>query len=132
MTHDEVSRRRKCRSTRTAWRCSPMSTRRPGAIRSPTGTYDFVIVGAGPAGMLAARGAATLGRKVALIERNLLGGNCLNVGCVPSKALIRSAQLYARMRDAQEFRRAAARRRADRCSRSNATHSSSAGAPQPR
>src|ERR1039457_7185819 len=69
----------------------------------PTGTYDFVIVGAGPAGMLAARGAATLGRKVALIERNLLGGNCLNVGCVPSKALIRTARLYAQMRDAEDF-----------------------------
>src|SRR5450755_4887110 len=65
----------------------------------PTGTYDFVIVGAGPAGMLPARGAATLGRKVALIERDLLGGNCLNVGCVPSKALIRTARLYAQMRD---------------------------------
>jgi pyruvate/2-oxoglutarate dehydrogenase complex dihydrolipoamide dehydrogenase (E3) component len=75
----------------------------PPAWRNPqpAGTYDFVILGAGPAGMLAARGAATLGRRVALIERNLLGGNCLNVGCVPSKALIRSAQLYARMRDAQ-------------------------------
>jgi len=68
----------------------------------PTGTYDFVIVGAGPAGMLAARGAATLGRKVALIERNLLGGNCLNVGCVPSKALIRTARLYEQMRDAED------------------------------
>src|SRR5665213_226602 len=67
----------------------------------PRGTYDLVVLGGGPAGLLAARGAATLGRKVALIERNLLGGNCLNDGCVPSKALIRSAQLYARMREAQ-------------------------------
>src|SRR5450755_4517866 len=69
----------------------------------PTGTYDFVIVGAGPAGLLAARGAATLGKKVALIERNLLGGNRLNVGCVPSKALLRSASLYARMRAARDL-----------------------------
>jgi pyruvate/2-oxoglutarate dehydrogenase complex dihydrolipoamide dehydrogenase (E3) component len=67
----------------------------------PPACYDFAVVGAGPAGLLAARGAATLGRKVALIERNLLGGNCLNVGCVPSKALIRSSRLYARMREAQ-------------------------------
>jgi pyruvate/2-oxoglutarate dehydrogenase complex dihydrolipoamide dehydrogenase (E3) component len=67
----------------------------------PPGCYDFVVVGAGPAGLLAARGAATLGRKVALIERNLLGGNCLNVGCVPSKALIRTSRLYARMGEAQ-------------------------------
>jgi len=67
----------------------------------PPGRYDFVVVGAGPAGMLAARGAATLGKKVALIERNLLGGNCLNVGCVPSKALLRTSRLFARMGDAQ-------------------------------
>jgi len=69
----------------------------------PTGTYDLAILGAGPAGLLAARGAATLGRKVALIERDLLGGNCLNVGCVPSKALIRTSRLYARMGDPQEL-----------------------------
>src|ERR1700723_1067044 len=69
----------------------------------PSGTYDLVIIGAGPAGLLAARGAATLGKKVALIERNLLGGNCLNVGCVPSKALIRTSRLYARMGDPQEL-----------------------------
>jgi pyruvate/2-oxoglutarate dehydrogenase complex dihydrolipoamide dehydrogenase (E3) component len=69
----------------------------------PSGIYDLIILGAGPAGLLAARGAATLGRKVALIERNLLGGNCLNAGCVPSKALIRTSRLYARMREAQEL-----------------------------
>jgi pyruvate/2-oxoglutarate dehydrogenase complex dihydrolipoamide dehydrogenase (E3) component len=78
---------------------------RPPAWRNPqpSGIYDLVILGAGPAGLLAARGAATLGRKVALIERNLLGGNCLNVGCVPSKALIRTSRLYARIRDAQSL-----------------------------
>ena len=77
----------------------------PPAWRNPqpAGRYDFVILGAGPAGLLAARGAATLGRKVALIERDLLGGNCLNVGCVPSKALISTSRLYARMRAAQEL-----------------------------
>jgi pyruvate/2-oxoglutarate dehydrogenase complex dihydrolipoamide dehydrogenase (E3) component len=69
----------------------------------PAGTYDFVILGAGPAGILAARGAATLGRKVALIERNLLGGNRLNLGCVPSKALLRTSSLYARMRAAHDL-----------------------------
>jgi pyruvate/2-oxoglutarate dehydrogenase complex dihydrolipoamide dehydrogenase (E3) component len=67
----------------------------------PAGIYDFVVLGAGPAGLLAARGAATLGRKVALIEQDRLGGNCLNVGCVPSKALISTSRLYARMREAQ-------------------------------
>jgi pyruvate/2-oxoglutarate dehydrogenase complex dihydrolipoamide dehydrogenase (E3) component len=69
----------------------------------PTAPYDLVVLGAGPAGLLAARGAATLGRTVALIERDLLGGNCLNVGCVPSKALIRTSRLYARMSDAQDL-----------------------------
>ena len=77
----------------------------PPAWRNPEPAelYDFVVLGAGPAGMLAARGAATLGRKVALIERHRLGGNCLNVGCVPSKALIRTSRLYARMRQAEEL-----------------------------
>jgi pyruvate/2-oxoglutarate dehydrogenase complex dihydrolipoamide dehydrogenase (E3) component len=69
----------------------------------PGGVYDLAIVGAGPAGLLAARGAATLGRTVALIERDLLGGNCLNVGCVPSKALLRTSRLYARMADPEEL-----------------------------
>src|ERR1700691_2681670 len=69
----------------------------------PSGTYDLVILGAGPAGLLAARGAATLGRKVALIERGRLGGNCLNVGCVPSKALIRTSRVYARISDPEDL-----------------------------
>lgn len=53
----------------------------------------LVVIGAGSAGMVAAIGAAGLGAKVALIERHLLGGDCLNVGCVPSKTVIRSARL---------------------------------------
>jgi pyruvate/2-oxoglutarate dehydrogenase complex dihydrolipoamide dehydrogenase (E3) component len=78
---------------------------RPPAWQNPepAGTYDFVVVGAGPAGMLAARGAAILGRKVALIERELLGGNRLNVGCIPSKALIRTSRLYAQMCEPQDL-----------------------------
>ena len=65
--------------------------------------YHLLVIGAGPAGLVAARGAAALGAKVALIERNLLGGDCLNYGCIPSKALIRSARLYADMRNAANF-----------------------------
>ena len=53
----------------------------------------LVVIGGGSAGLVAAAGAAGLGAKVALIERHLLGGDCLNVGCVPSKSLIRSARL---------------------------------------
>src|SRR4051812_36841229 len=65
--------------------------------------YPFIVVGAGPAGLAAAHKAAQSGSKVALIERNLLGGNCLNTGCVPSKTLIRTSRLYAEMRDAENF-----------------------------
>ncbi|MFN3333367.1 MAG: FAD-dependent oxidoreductase, partial [Caldilinea sp.] len=59
----------------------------------PTGKYNLVVVGGGSAGLVAAIGAAGLGAKVALIERHLLGGDCLNVGCVPSKTVIRSAKV---------------------------------------
>lgn len=78
---------------------------RPSTWRNPQPAhkYALVVIGAGPAGLVAARAAAALGAKVALIERDLLGGDCLNVGCVPSKALIRSSRLYADMRNAESF-----------------------------
>ncbi|MEP6739199.1 MAG: mercuric reductase [Caldimonas sp.] len=74
----------------------------PPAWRNPRprDPYHLLIVGAGPAGLAAARAAAALGARVALIERHLLGGVCLNYGCIPSKTLIRSARLYADMRNA--------------------------------
>ncbi len=59
---------------------------------TPSGRYNLVAIGGGTAGLVAAVGAAGLGAKVALVERRLLGGDCLNFGCVPSKALIRSAR----------------------------------------
>lgn len=58
----------------------------------PAEKYNLVVIGGGTAGLVSAAGAAGLGAKVALIERNLLGGDCLNVGCVPSKALLRAAR----------------------------------------
>ncbi|MSN25359.1 MAG: FAD-containing oxidoreductase [Geobacter sp.] len=58
----------------------------------PDGRYNLVVVGAGTAGLICAAGAAGLGAKVALIERNLMGGDCLNVGCVPSKGVLRAAR----------------------------------------
>jgi pyruvate/2-oxoglutarate dehydrogenase complex dihydrolipoamide dehydrogenase (E3) component len=70
---------------------------------SPAETYNLVVIGAGPAGLVAARAAAALGARVALIERSLIGGDCLNMGCVPSKAIIRTSRLYAEMRDAENF-----------------------------
>ncbi len=62
-----------------------------------------MVIGGGPAGLVAAHAAAALGAKVALVERDRLGGDCLNIGCVPSKALIRTARLYAEMRDAEHY-----------------------------
>ena len=58
---------------------------------APAGRYNMVVIGAGPAGLVAAAGAAGLGAKVALVERHLMGGDCLNFGCVPSKALLKAA-----------------------------------------
>lgn len=69
----------------------------------PHSRYNLVVIGAGTAGLVTAAGAAGLGAKVALIERHFLGGDCLNVGCVPSKAIIRSSRVVAEMRAAAEF-----------------------------
>ncbi len=78
--------------------------RPPGWINpTPPGKYNLVVVGAGTAGLVSAAGAAGLGAKVALIERHLLGGDCLNVGCVPSKALISAARVAAQARTAAAF-----------------------------
>jgi pyruvate/2-oxoglutarate dehydrogenase complex dihydrolipoamide dehydrogenase (E3) component len=70
---------------------------------SPAACYNLVVIGAGTAGLVAAAGAAGLGAKVALIERDLMGGDCLNVGCVPSKALLRCARAVADVRSAHRF-----------------------------
>jgi pyruvate/2-oxoglutarate dehydrogenase complex dihydrolipoamide dehydrogenase (E3) component len=70
---------------------------------TPSGTYNLVVIGGGSAGLLAAVGAAGLGAKVALIERHLLGGDCLNVGCVPSKAVIRTSKALGEIAKAGEF-----------------------------
>lgn len=77
----------------------------PPAWRNPqpTGRYNLVVIGAGTAGLVCAAGAAGLGAKVALIERHLLGGDCLNYGCVPSKALLRCARAAHEVRRAGEF-----------------------------
>ena len=69
----------------------------------PKERYNLVAIGAGAAGLITTAGAAGLGGRVALIEKHLMGGDCLNVGCVPSKALIRAARAYAEVRDAHEF-----------------------------
>lgn len=70
---------------------------------APAPRYHLVVIGGGTAGLVTAVGAAGLGAKVALIEKHLMGGDCLNFGCVPSKALIRAARAMAAVRDAAEF-----------------------------
>jgi len=69
----------------------------------PAARYNLVVIGAGTAGLVTAIGSAGLGAKVALIERDFMGGDCLNVGCVPSKALIRAARTAVDVREADAF-----------------------------
>ncbi|QIR35713.1 mercuric reductase [Tolypothrix sp. PCC 7910] len=71
----------------------------------PADVYDLVVIGAGTAGLVVAAGAAglDLGLKVALIEKHLMGGDCLNVGCVPSKTIIRSARVVGELWDGKEL-----------------------------
>ncbi|AMM23546.1 mercuric reductase [Variovorax sp. PAMC 28711] len=82
-----------------------LANTRPAGWRSPKPLprYDLLIIGAGPAGLAAARAAAALGAHVALVERHELGGNSLSDGCIPSKSLIRTARLLADMRNAENF-----------------------------
>jgi pyruvate/2-oxoglutarate dehydrogenase complex dihydrolipoamide dehydrogenase (E3) component len=68
----------------------------------PAPRYHMVVIGAGTAGLVSAKGAAGLGARVALIERHLMGGDCLNVGCVPSKGVIRASRSWADAREAAE------------------------------
>lgn len=65
--------------------------------------YDIIIIGSGPGGYVAAIRAAQLGRRVAVVERAEIGGVCLNWGCIPTKALVRSAQVYADCKAAAGF-----------------------------
>lgn len=70
---------------------------------TPAGEYNLVVIGGGTAGLVSAMGAAGLGARVALVERHLLGGDCLNTGCVPSKALISAARAIADARRVGAF-----------------------------
>lgn len=89
---DDIERLRRSRVQPPEWR-NP----------KPADSYQLVVIGAGPAGLVAAETAAALGARVALVERAAIGGTSLNTGCVPSKSLIRTARLYAEMRDAGRY-----------------------------
>ena len=67
------------------------------------GTYDCIVIGSGPGGYVAAIRAAQLGMKTAVIERDKVGGRCLNYACIPAKAVLRSADMLGEIRDAEEF-----------------------------
>jgi pyruvate/2-oxoglutarate dehydrogenase complex dihydrolipoamide dehydrogenase (E3) component len=67
------------------------------------GEYDLIIIGAGSAGLTAAGFAAQLGLKVALAEKNRVGGDCTWTGCVPSKSLLKAAKIAHDMRNAHRF-----------------------------
>ena len=66
-------------------------------------SFDVVVIGAGPGGYVAAIRAAQLGQSVAIVEREHLGGICLNWGCIPTKAMLRSAEVFHLMHRAKEF-----------------------------
>ncbi|MCL4109190.1 UNVERIFIED_CONTAM: hypothetical protein GTU68_028371 [Idotea baltica] len=65
--------------------------------------FDLVVLGSGPGGYVAAIRASQLGKKVAIIERESLGGICLNWGCIPTKALIKSAQVFEYVKNAEDY-----------------------------
>jgi len=77
----------------------------PASWQNPTekGKYTLVVIGAGTGGLVSAAGAAGVGAKVALIESHLTGGDCLNFGCVPSKALIRAARAVKEVQESRKF-----------------------------
>src|SRR5437764_8279990 len=69
----------------------------------PDTAFDIIIIGSGPGGYVTAIRAAQLGFKTAIVERDYLGGICLNWGCIPTKALLRSAEIFHYMQHAKDF-----------------------------
>src|ERR1700686_5067436 len=69
----------------------------------PDSSYDCIVIGSGPGGYVAAIRAAQLGMKTAVVERDKVGGRCLNYACIPAKAVLRVADVLAEIREANEF-----------------------------
>src|ERR1700747_2895873 len=65
--------------------------------------YDLIVIGSGPGGYVAAIRASQLGKKVAIVEKESLGGICLNWGCIPTKALLKSAQVFEYAKHAKDY-----------------------------
>src|ERR1043166_6807054 len=72
-------------------------------VKAMAENYDLIVLGSGPGGYVAAIRAAQLGLKTAIVERELLGGICLNWGCIPTKALLRTAEVYHYMQNADAY-----------------------------
>ena len=66
-------------------------------------SFDLIVIGSGPGGYVAAIRASQLGMKTAIVERENLGGICLNWGCIPTKALLRTSEVYHLMQHASDF-----------------------------
>src|SRR5258705_274104 len=97
------------RSARSCWRCSSRSSnipslrsREPGTAMAET-TFDVIVIGSGPGGYVTAIRAAQLGLRTAIVERSFLGGICSNWGCIPTKALLRSAEIFHYLRHAKDY-----------------------------
>src|SRR4051812_15947385 len=69
----------------------------------PESSYDVIVIGSGPGGYVAAIRAAQLGLKTAVVERDKIGGRCLNYACIPAKAVLRTADILSEIDDAAEF-----------------------------
>src|SRR5881392_3897705 len=68
-----------------------------------TKEYDVVIIGGGPGGYVAAIRSSQLGLKTAVVEKGKIGGTCLHAGCIPTKALLRSAEIYSQTKHAEQY-----------------------------
>src|SRR5919106_811849 len=94
-------------ATKTATKTTPAPAPMPAPAPAPAaqagGQYDVVVIGSGPGGYIAAFRAAQNGLKAAMVEREWLGGVCTNVGCIPSKALLKNAAVVRTLRDAKTF-----------------------------
>ena len=69
----------------------------------PDSSYDCIVIGSGPGGYVAAIRAAQLGMKTAVVERDVVGGRCLNYACIPAKAVLRVADVLAEIDEADDF-----------------------------
>src|SRR6201994_5133632 len=72
-------------------------------MASDSPSYDTIVIGSGPGGYVAAIRAAQLGMKTAVVEKDTVGGRCLNYACIPAKAVLRVADVLSEVRDADEF-----------------------------